>query len=44
MTGYDIFAALGEIDKKFVIESAPERRKRGIIPKALKRSLIAACL
>ena len=44
MTGHDIFAALGEIDKKFVIESAPERRKRGIITKALKRSLIAACL
>ena len=44
MTGYDIFAALGGIDRKFVIESAPERRKRGIITKALKRSLIAACL
>jgi len=44
MTGNDIFSAIGNIDRKFILESAPDRRRKGIISPAARRSLIAACL
>ena len=44
MTGNDIFSALGNIDRKFILESAPDRRRKGILSPAARRSLIAACL
>ncbi len=44
MTGHEIFTALGNIDRKFVLEAAPDRRRKGILSPAARRSLIAACL
>jgi len=44
MTGHDIFTAMGNIDRRFILESAPERRRKGILSPAARRTLIAACL
>lgn len=44
MTGHEIFTAFGNINHKYVLEAAPDKRRKVIIPLALKRSLIAACL
>lgn len=44
MTGHEIFTAFGNIDRRFILEAAPERRRKGILSPAVRRSMIAACL
>ncbi len=44
MTGHEIFTAFGNIDRRFILEAAPERRRKGILSPAARRTLIAACL